>query len=184
MQTANITLLLAGREGQTVQKWGVTPSEIEVLRLKHGHDAVRDVEYAGEVPYSNRFELERLHRVYGAMQPSGIAFSKDVALLFPGAAARVFQTIDELELEESYIKSLAPRPDAPKPVPVDAEVETVPLTRLNKAALVHLAQQRGLEVSENETKAEIIKAIEAAPVTEVVVPEDEDEDMPDKNMFE
>lgn len=185
MQTAHITLLLGGDEGQTIQKYDVTASEIEVLRRIHGGDAVRDVTYSGEIVRSNRQELERLHRVYGVVQPDGASFSQHVAALFPGAAARVFDKLTELELDEHFVNRLAPAGEAPA-VKRSFEVadDSIPLSKMNKTQLLQIAKERGIDVSADDTKTALVGMIEAA----IAVPAEEEDDgigeMPDSNMFE
>lgn len=112
MQTANIMLALGGDKGNCVPKYGVTAAEIAVLRAIHGDDAVFDVEPTGEDALAedgerkrtNREELTRLQHQYA----SGRLFGTDVravGALFPGAAARVFEDIDELSLSEEAFKA-------------------------------------------------------------------------------
>jgi hypothetical protein len=120
MQTANIMLALGGDKGNCVPKYGVTAAEIAVLRAIHGDDAVFDVEPTGEDALAedgedalaedgerkrtNREELARLQHQYA----SGRLFGTDVravGALFPGAAARVFEDIDELSLSEEAFKA-------------------------------------------------------------------------------
>lgn len=104
MQTANVLLALAGHKGNTVFKAGVTAAEIAVLRLIHGNDAVTEIEPTGEIKRSHRDELTRLRERYGAME--GETFqSKAVNSLFPGAAARVFERLDELDIPEEFFKA-------------------------------------------------------------------------------
>lgn len=115
MQTANIMLALGGDKGNSVPKYGVTAAEIAVLRAIHGDDAVFDVEPTGDEATTevengeprkrtNREELSRLSLAYA----SGRLFGTDiraVSALFPGAAARVFEDIDELGLSEEAFKA-------------------------------------------------------------------------------
>lgn len=105
MDIANITLSLGGDDGNTVPKFGVTAAEIAVLRTIHGEASVKDVEPSGEISRSNRAERQRLVDVYGQAR-----FGNDkpvVETLFPGVAARVFERIDELDLDESFFKPIA-----------------------------------------------------------------------------
>lgn len=189
MDIATITLLLGGHAGNTIQKHNVTPGEIEVLRLIHGNESVRDVAWAGEIQRSHRAEIERLHNTYGANDGNGRAVSKAVASLFPGAAARVFEKLTELELDEDFVKSLGPVEEEPAKAPVDQPANDVEdLGKLNKTQLLHLAAQRGVEVSDRDTKAEIIKALEAAPAPSPQQADDEEDgvgdEMPDAGMFQ
>lgn len=103
MQTANIMLRLGGDAGNTVPKYGVTASEIAVLRVIHGDDAVVDIDPLGEaaVKLSHRAEIQRLGETYGRMI-DGSFVAPAVSSLFPGAAARCFETIKELDLDPSF----------------------------------------------------------------------------------
>jgi len=190
MDTTTITLLLGGHAGNSIQKFGVTAGEIAVLQLIHGNESVRDVEWTGDIQRSHRAEIERLHNVYGANDGNGRAVSKAVASLFPGAAARVFEKLTELELDDEFVKSLGPIKEAPaKPAAhtVDAPANDVDdFTKLTKVQLLQLAAERGVDVSQNDTKAEIIKALEAAPAPEQADDEDDGvgDEMPDAGMFQ
>lgn len=115
MQTANILLALGGDKGNCVPKYGVTAAEIAVLRVIHGNEAVFDVEPTDQDAMTevadgeprlrtNREERSRLLQVYA----SGRVFGGDthaVSLLYPGAAARVHEDIDELDLPEDAFKA-------------------------------------------------------------------------------
>jgi hypothetical protein len=91
MQTANVLVEIGGdhTKGNQVPLYGVTPSEIAILRTIHGVDAVIDVEPAGEVERSNSSERNYLMMKYG---------QKVVEPLFPGIAARMYETLEELDL--------------------------------------------------------------------------------------
>jgi hypothetical protein len=104
MQKANILLALAGDKGNTVPKYGVTIAEIAVLMELHGNESVTDIEPIDEVPTNHRAERARLLELYGRME-DGKFTSKAVEKLFPGAAARVFEHLDELELPEEFFKA-------------------------------------------------------------------------------
>jgi len=103
MQTANIHLALGGNHGHTIQKWAVTPAEIAVLREIHGEASVFDIEPGEDVKRSGREERARLLEIYG--KPPGSREMSAVEVLFPGAAARLFETLDELELDPSFYKA-------------------------------------------------------------------------------
>lgn len=112
MQTANIMLDLGGDTGNQIPKLGVTPAEIAVLIAIHGESAVHDIEPAGDVPvnadgvrWTNRVELDRLRRVYGRAKNG--EDTSHVDILFPGAAARVFETLDELNIPAEFYKPTA-----------------------------------------------------------------------------
>lgn len=107
MQTANIMLAIGGDRGNTVPKYAISVAEIVLLRAIHGEDAVFDVEPL-EAPamdegmaISNRAELNRLRRVYDAKDADG---NRIVDQVYPGAAARVFETLEEIDLPEDYFK--------------------------------------------------------------------------------
>jgi hypothetical protein len=103
MQTANVLVSLGGDHGNTVPKYGVTAAEIAVLRAIHGDDAVNDVEPSGDVKRSHRDERGRLLAIYGAAKDDNQ--KPIVEGMFPGVAARVFETIAELDLDESMFKA-------------------------------------------------------------------------------
>lgn len=107
MQTANIMLAIGGDRGNTVPKYAISVAEIALLRAIHGEDAVFDVEPL-ETPamdegvvVSNRAELNRLRRVYDAKDADG---NRVVDQVYPGAAARVFETLDEIDMPDEYFK--------------------------------------------------------------------------------
>lgn len=103
MQTANILLSLGGDHGNQISKFGVTAAEIAVLRAIHGDESVQDVEPTGDVKRSNRQERERLVAIYGAAKNE--QQQRIVDTMFPGVAARVFETIEELELPDQFFKA-------------------------------------------------------------------------------
>jgi hypothetical protein len=107
-ETANVMVALGGDIGMTVPKFGVTAAEIAVLQTIHGNDAVLAIEPKPVVQRTMRVERARLDKIY-----SSDAKRKDgkcpVAAIYPGAAARLFQRIDELQLASSQFKpGLAP----------------------------------------------------------------------------
>lgn len=117
MQTAHILLSLAGDSANQVPKYNVTAAEIAVLNAIHGDGSVIDIEPAGNVNRTHREERARLLSIYAKMQDG-----KDVSpvsTLFPGAAARVFETLAELDLPpEMYkAKERVTAADAPVGVP-------------------------------------------------------------------
>lgn len=128
MQLANIMLGIGGGRDNTVPKYEVTPSEIAILQAIHGEDAVHDVEPLDEeVDRSNREELTRLRALYGGAKDgnSNIVFDS----LFPGAAARAFQTLDELGLPDIFFKAqvrMKAKPAADKPKKGKAKAEPKP----------------------------------------------------------
>lgn len=96
MQLAHCLLLLGGDAGQTVQKYNVTPSEVAVLRLIHGNDSVIDLQVFGSVDRPHMRERARLVEAYGRGM-DGVIRCPAVDQLFPGAAARLFETFAEIE---------------------------------------------------------------------------------------
>lgn len=157
MEFATIMLALGGDQGNTITKFEVTPSEAEVLRQIHGNEAVFDIQIAGDIKRTHRAERERLLNTYGKPDPSGAVRSPVIDSLFPGVAARLFETFAETEIDEEFYRA-PPKRDEPEPVIDDTLGD---LNKLKKAELLRLAEERGVEVSENNTKAEIIAAIEA-----------------------
>lgn len=116
MDIAHILLAVGGDSGNTVPKLFVTAAEIAVLRAIHGEASVTDVEPCGERDITGRAELQRLRGIYGRARDSDD--NSIVETLFPGAAARVFETLDELELDESFYKAerrVKPAPAAEEP---------------------------------------------------------------------
>jgi hypothetical protein len=103
MQTAHCLLSLGGDHGNQVMKHGVTAAEIAVLRAIHGNDAVQEIEPAGHVKRSHREERERLLSTYGAAK--GEDDKLIVVGMFPGVAARVFESLDELGVPDGFFKA-------------------------------------------------------------------------------
>jgi hypothetical protein len=104
MQTANILVDIGGPEarGNTVPLYGVTASEIALLRHIHGLESVLDVEPAGEVERTNASEHRYLAARYGVNADTKKPKVED---LFPGVGARMFETLDELDLPDEYYKT-------------------------------------------------------------------------------
>lgn len=113
MQTANCYVEIGGDSGTTVPKYEITVAEIAVLRAIHGPDSITEIEPTADVERSDRAEIKRLHEIYSRPdKPDG-----PVHTLFPGVAARVYQSLDELELPEEFFKAetrVKPKP-AEKP---------------------------------------------------------------------
>ena len=103
MQVASVMVALSGDKGQTVPKMGVTPSEIAVLRIIHGEESITDIQPYGQIDRSSRAERQRLIERYGKME-DGEFLCRAVNSLFPGVAARLYETFDELELPEEFFK--------------------------------------------------------------------------------
>lgn len=133
IEVANILLALGGDNGNTVPKYSVTVAEVAVLRVIHGNEAVTDVQPTGFVETTHRAEIGRLMERYGR-SVDGRFEAKAVTLLFPGAAARVFERFEELEMPEEFYKAetrvsmSAPQPvaAAPKPeAPLEVDHEAI-----------------------------------------------------------
>lgn len=119
MQRANCLVSLGGDHGNTVPKNLCTAAEIAVLREIHGDDAVNEIEPVDEVKRSNRDERGRLLAIYGsAKYPDQKPI---VETMFPGVAARVFETLGELDLDESFFKATGRLTAAAPVAPAAAE---------------------------------------------------------------
>lgn len=103
MQLAHCWVALGGDTGNTVPKFDVTPAEIAVLQAIHGSDAVFDIVPVNDTNRSNREERSRLLAFYG--KPAGSREVSAVDALFPGMSARLPETFEELELDESFFKA-------------------------------------------------------------------------------
>lgn len=101
MDILNVMLAIGGDAGNTVPKFGVTPSEVAVLRMLHGDDAVTDIQIVGSVERNDREERARLSERYGTHK-EGRVRAEAVEALFPGAAARVFHKIEELDIPNEF----------------------------------------------------------------------------------
>lgn len=116
MQIANILLALGGDPGNQIMKWHVTAAEIAVLREIHGDDSVTDVEPQGDVKRGHREERMRLLAIYGGAKNQ--EQKSIVEGMFPGVAARVFENLEEIGLDDSHYKATsrltanAPAPEA------------------------------------------------------------------------
>lgn len=176
METANI-LLDIGEDGTTIlSKSRVTPAEVAVLRVIHGEDAVTEIEVLAEeatTPEGNkrthRQEIARLMEVYGKPTPEGGREARAVTTLFPGAAARVFETFEELELPDDHFKTKT-RATSAKPEPFagkgdhddDGKAGGMALTGMTIPALKTLADAENIDLESETKKAAIIAKIEAA----------------------
>lgn len=184
MQLANVMVAIGGDTGNTVGKFGVTASEIAVLTAIHGDGSVFDIEATGSDTRTNRSERERLFSIYGrAVDGNNNSIFN---ALFPGAAARMFETIAELELPEELFKATSrgdgrqapvePARAAPiaQPAPAQAAAPPKPLT----------AAQKKKAAAEAAKAAKAAKAAAEAPAPEPVVADEDDdgiEDMPDSS---
>lgn len=209
MQIANILLALGGDSGNVVPKYKVTPAEVAVLRLIHGDEAVTDIEplSADAIdedsgrPRTHRQEITRLSHVYGKVQPNGRRAAPAVAQLFPGAAARVFESFDELDLPDVFFKAtgrVKPAPAAKDPLDHDgdgrkggAAPSTEPgLSGMTVQQLREYASVNQIDLGNATKKADIVAAIEAAEAQKQAAESDEEEDGvgemndADENVFE
>lgn len=191
MQTANVFVAIGGDKRNTVPKYGVTAAEVAVLRLIHGDDAVFDIEITGEVQRTHRQEIGRLTEAYGRQEGERRS-SPAVAELFPGAAARVFETFDELEIPEELYIATGRKTAAPAKT---KKAETAPaddddgLDAMTVKELQAHADANGIDLTGVTKKADIIEAIRLHSVaSDGQDDEDGDEDgvgsMPDENLFQ
>ena len=96
MELANCMLALGGDTGNTVPEYNVTPSEVMVLRLIHGEESVSEIDIVATTDRSHAAERDRLSRFYGRSTDGGPPRAEAVDALFPGAAARLFETFAEI----------------------------------------------------------------------------------------
>lgn len=118
MQIANAIVALDGDPGQTVGKYDITPSEVALLRAIHGDDAVTSIEITGSIKRSSREELTRLFAQYGSAKNDDN--KSIVSTLFPGVAARAFETFDELEMDDTFFVAKPTKASKGDPVLMEA----------------------------------------------------------------
>jgi hypothetical protein len=184
MELANAMLNIGNDGSAIVFKENLTPAEVAVLRVIHGDDAVTDIDILEAdaqnefgKPRTHRQELARLNEIYGRNLPEGGRSAPAVERLFPGAAARVFESFEELELDESLFKATeraiekpSKQVSAPKSEPVAskkpvAPVETAPVDDLSTKTIPQLktlADEENIDLDGATKKADIIAKIEAA----------------------
>jgi hypothetical protein len=102
---ADVHVKLGGDALNTVPKSGVTAAEIAVLQMIHGGDAVYDIRPTGQVERTQRVERERLKTIYGGAKDTD--GNSHLERLYPGAAARVFETLDELNIVDELFATTA-----------------------------------------------------------------------------
>ncbi len=115
MEYANIMLELGGDSGTTVPKPNVSAAEVAVLMAIHGNSAVKEIdicEPVGDKPASNRQERSRLLELYGRAKDGND--NSIVETMFPGVAARVFETFEELEIPDEFYKADRATPKSEK----------------------------------------------------------------------
>lgn len=174
MQIANCLVAVGGDQGNTVPKYGITATEIAVLRAIHGEDAVKDVEPVGEIQRSNREEISIVKTRYANAKDS--ENNSIVEQLFPGVAARAFETLAELDLPEDFMKATS-RASVTQAAPEPAaapEDEVRPLADLTVKELKEFAEKRGIDLGEATKKADILDVIVTA-VSAAAEPEPADE---------
>lgn len=169
MQEANILLALGGDSGNTVPKSGITPSEVAVLQLIHGNDAVTDIDITGTAKNefgknrTNREERQRLTDLYSKNEPDGTVRSRALDMLFPGVAARLYEDFSELDLDESLFKA-KPQSAAKQTEEIEQEQEDDkdPLDAMTKAQLVDYAKANDLDVDTSAKKDDLLVAVKEA----------------------
>jgi hypothetical protein len=173
METANILLNVGGDGTTIVPKENVTPAEVAVLRVLHGDDSVTDIQVLeGEAvnefgkARTHRQEIARLTEVYGKNQPEGGRSAPAVQTLFPGAAARVFESFEELELDESAFKPTERDSEKPSTKKAAAAQTTDEggdgLDKQTVTDLKTLADTENVDLDGATKKADIIAKIRAS----------------------
>ncbi|CAK7259100.1 MULTISPECIES: hypothetical protein [unclassified Shinella] len=180
MQTANVMLAIGGDAKNTVPKYGVTAAEVAVLRYIHGEDAVFDIEVKGSVERTHRQEIGRLTEVYGR-QEGERRVSPAVADLYPGAAARVFETFDELELPDELYAAAGRKVAAPAKTKKETAAPVADddgLDAMKVKELQALAGAEGVDLTGVTKKDDIVEAIRLhrAQPAQPAQPEDEGAD--------
>lgn len=175
MQTVNCLLALAGDHGNVVPKYGVTAAEVAVLRILHGDEAVFDIEIADDIDRRNRDELLRLREKYARRQPNGEVVAPEVNMLFPGVAARVFDTIDELDLPDEMFKA-ARRAPAPAAAPKEETSSVDDLEHMKLAQLLEFAAVRQIDLGGVTKKSAVLAAINGWLEARRPAPTEDDEE--------
>lgn len=159
-ETADIHVALGGDMLNTVPRFGVTAGEIAVLQVIHGNDAIHDIIPTGQIVRPQRVERERLKSQYAmARNNDGRAH---VETIYPGAAARIFERLDELVLDDSQFKA-------------------VPMARGNPAiaaerqAIADAAGEAVNESNANQPKPKRVSKKAAAAAAAAAVEDDGDE---------
>lgn len=178
MQTATILLNIGGDTAAQISKYNVTPSEVRVLQVIHGDDAVSDIAInTDEEKRTSRQERQRLTEIYSQRQPDGATRAPAVDMLFPGEAARLYETFDEaFDIEGDHAHMFRAVDSRPTKVavkdPLDHDSDgkkggSVPPTGEGYAAktvaqLKALAEERGIDLDGATKKDDIIAKIEEA----------------------
>ena len=164
MQVLNCLLALGGDTGNTVPKYGVTPAEIAVLCEIHGAGAVLEIEVVDEVRRSHREEVARLEQRYARTMPDGTRFSEEVRRLFPGASARVFEDIGEMELPDDVFKAARHQSHGGRYSRSAQNFQSIEpdLSDMTARELRSYAQARDIDLGSAIRKSDIIALINAA----------------------
>jgi hypothetical protein len=153
LQTANIMVAIGGDRGNTVPKYGVSATEIAVLQAIHGPDAIFDVEPADDIEDGNRDELAvELKEVY-----TGARMRSLVEALYPGAAARVFENLDELDVTDEQYKAETrkkSRKSAEKAAPARRSQGSPPRLTSKRQEAVDKATEAGVARPQNQEDIE------------------------------
>jgi hypothetical protein len=207
MELANAMLNIGSDGSAIVFKENLTPAEVAVLRVIHGDDAVTEIEIldADAVnefgkPRTHRQEIARLNEIYGRNLPEGGRSAPAVERLFPGAAARVFESFEEIELDESLFKATERAVEKPSkqvaatkaetakteaPVIQAAVAPTDDLRAKTIPQLKALADEENVDLDGATKKVDIITKIEAARVAndpiDQVDPEEFGDDQDDED---
>ena len=170
MQTASVSVALAGDRGNSVRKYDVTPAEVSVLRAVHGDDAIFDIEPGADIERGNREELERIMQIYGGSRVLGTD-TRAVPTLYPGIGAQVPLAFDDLGLADEFYQpktraNSKPAKRASKP-DVEPEVEDIDeLDGMTKDELIAHAEANDIEIDKTAKKADIVEAIKAGKTGE------------------
>lgn len=180
MQTLNVLLALGGDMGNSIPKYGVTIAEAAVLRFIHGEQSVHNIMLVGSVTRTHRQEIGRLQKTYGKYDGERWV-SKAVNALFPGAAARVFETLDELDLPEELLSPemqrsiAAPEIVKPQTVKPEAVPQKAP-EKMRKNELQSYAEAIGVDLTGVSTKADMLEAVQLHLSSQEVVESSEGDD--------
>lgn len=102
MDILNAHVALGGDSGNTVPKYGITAAEAAVLRAIHGEEGLREIEVTGQAEVSLSDERERLITKYRARDEDGNFI---VERLYPGANARLHETVEQLGVPDEFMKA-------------------------------------------------------------------------------
>lgn len=155
-ELANCLVALGGDQGNTVPKYRVTAAEIAVLQAIHGGEAVIEIVPLGKIPGNHRAERQRLLDTYIAKDSDNRSI---VDRMFPGAAARVFESLRELQLTANQFK----RGKVPAWLKQAAEETGVPADVEQQAYLDALAGQESPELDDLASDDEPLDAEADAP---------------------